>query len=129
MLLQSLGRGIRDAPNGPSFSSWVLWLERIAGGDRTRVKSCLEPARPLLRSPVGKRFRNNISARPQLQPIVSDHARRAEGLIDVARIENAPIMIGEHSRKTIRLELHAHGRVIRVVAFRLRSDAEEILYM
>src|SRR5262249_4367203 len=83
----------------------------------------------LLRGSVSEGFRHDIAAALHLQTIVADHARGAECFVDITRIQDAAIMIGEYTGQAIRLKLDTDRHLIRSLARYLIGDSEQILDM
>src|SRR5215467_7326659 len=89
-------------------------VEGIAGGDRSAVESAPEPLRALRRRPVREGIGRHMPGRHLLQAIVANRGRRSQRGLDVALLEQVPLLRGmrPHARKAIRLQFHLHGDFI-----------------
>src|SRR5271163_5171672 len=68
--------------------------ERVAGLDVAALQAGGQPLLPLRRRAVGEAVGHGVAARGGLQPVVADRGRGRHRLLDVARLENLPLLVG-----------------------------------
>src|SRR6202161_3044263 len=68
--------------------------ERVAGLDVAALQARGQPLLALCRRAVGEAVGHGVAARSGLQPVVADRRRGRHRLLDVARLENLPLLVG-----------------------------------
>src|SRR5262245_51253145 len=74
--------------------SKVLGRESVAGADRAGLQPGHEPALTLLRRTVREGIRHHVALRLLLQPVVADRRGGAHCGLDVARLDQLPLLVG-----------------------------------
>src|ERR1043165_1809175 len=111
----------------------------VAGLHGAGLQAGLEPALALLRGAVGEGVRDGVALRLLLQPIVADRRRGLHRRLDVARLDQVPLLVGfggPDAGEAVGLQLDAHLQAVRfglargsLLLLHLRQDAELVLHV